>query len=70
MCASVDSCMPNQRAQDIRRTTITVGRELYAWAMLEAKKRGLNDFSTFIRSLIAAERTKEKRKNHAKNNTT
>jgi predicted CopG family antitoxin len=62
--------MPNQRAQEIRRTTITVGRELYAWAMLEAKKRGLNDFSTFIRSLIAAERKRVERKTNEKNNRT
>ena len=62
--------MPNQRAQDIRRTTITVGADLYAWAMAEARRRGINDFSTFVRTLIAAERNKERRKNHAKNNTT
>jgi hypothetical protein len=58
--------MPNQRAENIRRTTITVGKELYAWAMAEAKRRGLNDFSTFIRSLIAAERKKVERKTNEK----
>ena len=61
--------MPNQRAENIRRTTITVGKELYAWAMAEARRRGINDFSTFVRTLIAAERNKE-RKTNAKNNTT
>lgn len=59
--------MPNQRASDMKRSTITVGRELYAWAMAEARRRGLNDFSTFVRALIAAERNKERRK-HEKDN--
>jgi predicted CopG family antitoxin len=59
--------MPNQRAENIRRTTITVGKDLYAWAMAEAKRRGLNDFSTFIRSLIAAERKRVERKTNEKN---
>ena len=54
--------MPNQRAADIKRATITVGKELYAWAMAEAGRRGLNDFSTFVRSLIAAERKRTERK--------
>ena len=58
--------MPNQRADNIRRTTITVGKELYAWALAEAQKRGLNDFSTFIRSLIAAERKRVARKTNEK----
>jgi hypothetical protein len=62
--------MPNQRAENIRRTTITVGADLYAWAMAEARRRGINDFSTFVRTLIAAQRNKEKRKTNAKNNTT
>ena len=54
--------MPNQRADNIKRTTITVGRELYDWAMAEARRRGLDDFSTFVRTLIVAERNKERRK--------
>jgi hypothetical protein len=58
--------MPNQRAANIRRTTITVGRDLYEWAMAEAKRRGIDDFSTFVRTLIVAERNKERRK-HEKN---
>jgi hypothetical protein len=62
--------MPNQRAANIKRTTITVGADLYAWAMAEARRRGINDFSTFVRTLIAAERNKEKRKTNAKNNPT
>lgn len=57
-----DIAMPNQRASDIKRTTITVGRDLYVWAMAEARRRGLDDFSTFVRALIAAERNKERRK--------
>ena len=61
--------MPNQRAANIKRTTITVGRELYDWAMAEARRRGLDDFSTFVRTLIAAERKREERK-HEKNNPT
>jgi hypothetical protein len=60
--------MPNQRAANIRRTTITVGVELYGWAMAEARRRGLDDFSTFVRALIAAERKREERKNNEKNN--
>lgn len=59
--------MPNQRASEMKRSTITVGRELYAWAMAEARRRGLNDFSTFVRALIAAERNKERRKNEKDN---
>jgi hypothetical protein len=54
--------MPNQRAANVKRTTITVGRELYAWAMAEARRRGLDDFSTFVRTLIVAERNRERRK--------
>jgi hypothetical protein len=46
-----------------------VGRELYDWAMAEARRRGLDDFSTFVRTLIAAERKREERK-HEKNNPT
>jgi hypothetical protein len=61
-----DIAMPNQRADNIRRTTITVGKELYAWAMAEARRRGLDDFSTFIRTLIAAERKRERRKTNEK----
>ena len=60
--------MPNQRAANIKRTTITVWADLYAWAMGEAKRRGIDDFSTFVRTLIAAERNKERRK-HEKNNS-
>jgi hypothetical protein len=62
--------MPNQRAANIKRTTITVGRELYEWAMAEARRRGIDDFSTFVRALIAAERNKERRKTNEKNDST
>jgi Arc/MetJ family transcription regulator len=48
--------MPNQRAKHIKRTTITVDDDLYAWAMDQADQLGINDFSTFVRTLIAAER--------------
>ena len=58
--------MPNQRASNIKRTTITVGADLYAWAMAEARRRGINDFSTFVRTLIAADRNREKRKTNEK----
>jgi hypothetical protein len=58
--------MPNQRASNIKRTTITVGADLYAWAMAEARRRGINDFSTFVRTLIAAERNKERKTNEKK----
>jgi hypothetical protein len=54
--------MPNQRADNVKRTTITVGCDLYSWAMIEARKRGLDDFSTFVRTLIVAERNRERRK--------
>jgi hypothetical protein len=59
--------MPNQRADNIKRTTITVGADLYAWAMAEARRRGIDDFSTFVRTLIAAERKRVKRKTNEKN---
>ncbi len=62
--------MPNQRATNVKRTTITVGQELYDWAMAEARRRGIDDFSTFVRVLIAAERNKERRKSNEKNNST
>jgi hypothetical protein len=62
--------MPNQRASGVRRTTITVGADLYAWAIGEARRRGINDFSTFVRTLIAAEQLKERRKTNEKNNST
>lgn len=45
----------------MKRTTITVDVELYLWAMAEAKRRGINDFSTFVRSLIAKEKKQERR---------
>lgn len=45
--------MPNQRSKKIRQTSITVDEELHAWALEEAKRRGINDFSTFVRVLIA-----------------
>lgn len=59
--------MPNQRANGLKRTTITVDAELYLWAMAEAKKRGINNFSTFVRVLIAEERRKQGNKTHEKN---
>ncbi len=65
-----DLAMPNQRATNVKRTTITVGQELYDWAMAEARRRGIDDFSTFVRVLIAAERNKERRKTNEKNNST
>jgi hypothetical protein len=54
--------MPNQRAANIRRCTVTVGKELYTWAMAEARARGIDDFSTFVRVLIASERKRTERK--------
>lgn len=48
--------MPNQRAAHIKRTTITVDDSLYDWAIKQARKTGINDFSTFVRTLIAAEK--------------
>jgi len=53
---SILSHMPNQRAPHIKRTTITVDDGMYAWAMKQARKTGINDFSTFVRVLIQAER--------------
>jgi hypothetical protein len=38
--------------------------------MGEARRRGINDFSTFVRTLIAAEQRKERRKTNEKNNST
>ena len=61
--------VPNQRAAGLKRTTITVGADLYAWAMGEARRRGINDFSTFVRTLIAAEQLREKRKTNEKNDS-
>ena len=59
--------MPNKRAEGLKRTTITVDVELYLWAMTEAKRRGINNFSTFVRVLIAEERRKQGNKTHEKN---
>jgi hypothetical protein len=50
----------------MKRTTITVGYDLYEWAMVEARRRGINDFSTFVRVLISAE--KDRRRTHEKQN--
>jgi hypothetical protein len=52
--------VPNHRASSMKRTTITVDHFLYEWAMAEARRRGINDFSTFVRTLIAAEARKNK----------
>ncbi len=59
--------VPNQRAAGLKRTTITVDVELYLWAMAEAKRRGINNFSTFVRVLIAEEKRKQGNKTHEKN---
>jgi len=48
--------MPNKRGKNIKRTTITVDDDLHKWAMEEAERLGVNDFSTFVRILIAAEK--------------
>lgn len=50
--------MPNKRAPHMKRTTITVDEELYLWAMEEARRLGINDFSTFVRTLIAKDKKK------------
>jgi hypothetical protein len=59
--------MPNQRAEGLKRTTITVDADLYLWAMAEAKRRGINNFSTFVRVLIATERRRTASKTNEKN---
>lgn len=59
--------MPNKRAEGLKRTTITVDEQLYLWAMSEAKKRGVNNFSAFVRVLIAEEKRKQGSKAHEKN---
>ena len=51
--------MPNQRSSKIKRATITVDLDAHAWALAEARRTGINDFSTFIRVLIAKERRKK-----------
>jgi hypothetical protein len=53
--------MPNQRAKNMKRTTITVERASHAWAVAEGQARGINDFSTFVRVLIAAEKKRMER---------
>jgi len=58
--------MANQRASGLKRTTITVDVDLYVWAMGEAKRRGINNFSAFVRVLIAEERRKQGNKKHEK----
>jgi hypothetical protein len=60
--------MPNQRAKNMKRTTITVEKDSHAWAVAEGRARGINDFSTFVRVLIAAEkkRTERGKKNEKK----
>jgi hypothetical protein len=50
----------------MRRTTITVGDALHAWALAEAKRRGINDFSTFVRTILAKEKNSQERKNEKK----
>jgi hypothetical protein len=50
----------------MRRTTITVGDTLHAWALAEAKRRGINDFSTFVRTILAKEKNSQERKNEKK----
>jgi hypothetical protein len=66
MCASVGIAMPNQRDPRMRRTTITVGDALHAWCLAEAKRRGINDFSTFVRIVLTKEKHSEERKNEKK----
>lgn len=52
--------MPNKRAAHMKRTTITVDKQMHAWSMDEARRLGINDFSTFVRMLIAREKGKRK----------
>jgi hypothetical protein len=66
MCATLIYSMPNQRDPSMKRTTITVGAALYEWAKAEAKRRGINDFSTFVRTLIAKEKNAQERPNENK----
>ena len=40
----------------MKRTTITVEKASHAWAVAEGQARGINDFSTFVRVLIAADK--------------
>lgn len=44
----------------MKRTTITVDKQMHAWSMDEARRLGINDFSTFVRMLIAREKGKRK----------
>ena len=60
------NAMPNQRAKNMKRATITVGHEAHSWALAESKRRGIHDFSTFIRTLIAKEMELERRRNEKK----
>ncbi len=50
----------------MKRTTITIGRDAHLWALAEAKRRGVNDFSTFVRTLLAKEMELERRRNEKK----
>lgn len=45
----------------MKRTTITVEKASHAWAVAEGQARGINDFSTFVRVLIAAEKKRMER---------
>jgi hypothetical protein len=47
--------MPNKRAANIRRATITLDDDVHAWALEQSRKIGLNDFSTYVRYIIAHE---------------
>jgi hypothetical protein len=60
--------MPNQRSSKLRRATITVDRETHAWALSQAKLLGINDFSTFVRMLIAKEKNRKGQKRNAPKN--
>lgn len=57
----LDNEMPNQRDAKMKRATITVDRAAHAWALAEAKLHGINDFSTFVRMLIAKEKNRKGR---------
>jgi hypothetical protein len=60
--------MPNQRSSKMKRATITVEHEIHAWALSQAKHLGINDFSTFVRMLIAKEKNRKGDKKNAPRN--
>jgi hypothetical protein len=58
--------MPNKRKAGIRRATITLEDEWHLWALRQARHLGINNFSAFVRFLMAAEKRRQEKRPHEK----